>query len=157
MNSSAAKRTPIGTISQACIEQQKADHLAEVAGVQAPKWHRNPISDISDHASCAMEVCVLRRCHEGATPPNLAIDKCAAISHEPRECSTAQAGRNRYFLWGTNHRPRPGSSNKRIWCGFARPILSLGVSARIGYMHSRQARWRMWLQCSGRRRSGCLR
>ncbi len=43
MNSSAAKRTPIGTISQGRIAQQKADHLAEVVGVQAPKWHRNPI------------------------------------------------------------------------------------------------------------------
>jgi hypothetical protein len=88
MNSNAIKRTPIGTISQDRIEQQKADHFAEVAGVQAPKWHRNPISDISDHASCAMEVRVLCRCHEGATPPNLAIDQCAATAtqsghHEP--------------------------------------------------------------------------
>ncbi|WP_228768244.1 hypothetical protein [Limnohabitans sp. DM1] len=61
-------------------EQQKADHLIEVTGVQAPKWHRTPISDISDHASCAMEVRVLRRCHEGATPPNLAINQCAATA-----------------------------------------------------------------------------
>jgi hypothetical protein len=88
MNSSATKQTPIGTISQACIEKQKSDHLAEVAGVQAPKWQRNPISDISDHPSCAVEVRVLRRCHEGATPPNLAIDQCAATAtqsghHEP--------------------------------------------------------------------------
>jgi hypothetical protein len=69
-------------------EQQKADQLAEVAGVQAPKWQRNLISDISDHASCAVEVRVLRRCHEGATPPNLAIDQCATTAtqsghHEP--------------------------------------------------------------------------
>jgi hypothetical protein len=88
MNSNDIKRTPIGTISQGRIEQQKADRLAEVAGVQAPKWHRNPISDISDHASCAMGVRVLRRCHEGAAPPNLAIDQCAATAtqsghHEP--------------------------------------------------------------------------
>jgi len=80
MNSSAAKRTPIGTTSQGRIEHQKADHFAEVAGVQAPKWHRNPINDISDHASCAMEVRVLRRCHEGATSPNLAIDHCATTT-----------------------------------------------------------------------------
>jgi len=53
MNSNVTKRTPIGTISQGRIEQQKADHLAEVAGIQAPKWHRNPISDIGHHASCA--------------------------------------------------------------------------------------------------------
>jgi hypothetical protein len=78
MNSSAAKRTPIGTISQGRIGQQKADRLAEVAGVQAPKWHSNTISDITDHASCAIKVRVLCRCHEGAAPPNLAIDQCAA-------------------------------------------------------------------------------
>jgi len=115
MNSNDIKRTPIGTISQGRIEQQKADRLAEVAGLQAPKWHSNPISDNADHASCAIELCVLRRCHEGASPPNLAINPCATLSLEPRECSTAQAGRKRYFLWGTNHRLRPGSSNKRIY------------------------------------------
>jgi hypothetical protein len=41
---------------------------------------------------------VLRRCHERAAPPNLAINQYAALSLETRECSTAQAGRKYYFL-----------------------------------------------------------
>ena len=42
-------------------QQQKADHLTEVAGVQAPKWQRIPICEIGHHASCAVEVRLLRR------------------------------------------------------------------------------------------------